>query len=566
MTEQVQNNKRPVYLPYSGPTLLNISLLNKGCAFSSEERQEFGLTGLLPHRYETLEQQVERAYQQYLSFDEPINQHIYLRATQDSNETLFYRLVQAHIEEMMPIIYTPTVGDACERFSEIYRRARGLFIAYPDRYEIDAMLANVTKNNIKVIVVTDGSRILGLGDQGIGGMGIPIGKLSLYTACGGISPAYTLPIMLDVGTNNKILLDDPLYIGWHHPRIEQAEYDEFLDLFIQAVKRRWPEVLLQFEDFNQTNALPLLNRYRDEICCFNDDIQGTAVVTVGTLLAACHVKNVPLSQQTVVFAGAGSAGCGIAEQIVMQMCSEGISERQARSQVFMIDRHGLLVSGMGTLLDFQLPLAKEASEIANWDYTGDTPSLYDTVRCAQPTILIGVSGQTSLFTQAIIETVLVGCEQPIILPLSNPSKQIEATPEQLINWSKGQAIVATGSPFKPVEYAGQSYIIPQCNNSYIFPGFGLAVVAAKIRHISDEMLVVASEVLAKASPALVNPQQALLPNLAEIGALSKDIAFAVAKIAQQQGLAATMSDDDLRISIEQQFWVPEYRVYKRANI
>jgi len=567
MTEQaVKNNKRPVFIPYSGPTLLNISLLNKGCAFSNEERQEFGLAGLLPHRYETIEQQVDRAYQQYSSFDEPINQHIYLRATQDNNETLFYRLVQEHIEEMMPIIYTPTVGDACERFSEIYRRARGLFIAYPDRYEIDAMLANVTKNNIKVIVVTDGSRILGLGDQGIGGMGIPIGKLSLYTACGGISPAYTLPIMLDVGTNNQTLLDDPSYMGWHHERIEQAEYDEFLDLFIQAVKRRWPEVLLQFEDFNQTNALPLLKRYRDQICCFNDDIQGTAVVTVGTLLAACRIKNLSLSQQTVVFAGAGSAGCGIAEQIVMQMCSEGISELQARSQVFMIDRHGLLVSDMSTMLDFQFSLSKEPSEIADWDYTDDYPSLHDTVRCAKPTVLIGVSGQTGLFTQAIIETLITGCEQPVILPLSNPSKQIEATPEQLISWTKGQAIVATGSPFKPVEYAGQNYIIPQCNNSYIFPGFGLAVVAAKIRHISDEMLVVASEVLAKASPALVMQNGPLLPDLAEIGALSKDIAFAVAKIGQAQGLAATMTDEDLWTAIEQQFWLPEYRDYKRANV
>ena len=562
MTEHAENNSRPVYLPYSGPTLLNISLLNKGCAFSREERQEFGLAGLLPQRYETIEQQVERAYQQYSSFDEPINKHIYLRATQDSNETLFYRLVQSHIEEMMPIIYTPTVGDACERFSEIYRRARGLFIAYPDRDNIDAMLANVTKRNVKVIVVTDGSRILGLGDQGIGGMGIPIGKLSLYTACGGISPAYTLPIMLDVGTNNQTLLADPLYMGWHHKRIEQAEYDTFLDLFIQAVKRRWPEVLLQFEDFNQTNALPLLQRYRDQICCFNDDIQGTAVVTVGTLLAACRVKNEALKQQTIVFAGAGAAGCGIAEQIVLQMCAEGLSEQQARSRVLMVDRHGLLVSNMTELLAFQMPLAATENEIGTWDYTGDFPSLHDTIRCAKPSILIGVSGQTGLFTQAIIETLVMGCQRPIVLPLSNPSKQIEATPEQLIHWTKGQAIVATGSPFSPVEYAGHHYVIPQCNNSYIFPGFGLAVVAAKIKHISDEMLIVASEILADASPALNNEDGALLPSLAMIGELSKKIAFAVAKTAQKQGLAALSTDDDLRLAIEQQFWLPVYRRYK----
>lgn len=558
MTQKI-TSKPPVFLPYSGPTLLNIPLLNKGCAFSREERETFGLLGLLPQRYETIEQQVERAYQQYSSFDEAINKHIYLRATQDSNETLFYRLVNEHIEEMMPIIYTPTVGDACERFSEIYRRARGLFISYPDRYDLDAILANVTKNNVKVIVVTDGSRILGLGDQGIGGMGIPIGKLSLYTACGGISPAYTLPIMLDVGTNNQLLLDDPLYMGWHHPRIEQAEYDEFLDLFIQAVKSRWPEVLLQFEDFNQTNALPLLNRYRDELCCFNDDIQGTAVVTVGTLLAACRRRNVPLSRQTIVFAGAGSAGCGIAEQIITQMCAEGLSELQARSQVFMVDRAGLLVSNMASILDFQFSLSKDEGQIADWSYEGQYPSLLETVRYAKPTILIGVSGQSGLFTQTIVETILAACDSPIILPLSNPSKRIEATPEQLLVWTKGRAIIATGSPYQPVEYEGQIYSIPQCNNSYIFPGFGLAVVAAKIRHISDEMLMIASEVLAKGS---TSASASLLPRLSDIAQLSKEIAFAVSQVAFEQGLAEPMTDEALKASIDSQFWLPEYREYE----
>ena len=565
MTEHAKNNRKPVYLPYSGATLLTIPLLNKDCAFSRSERIEFGILGLLPQSYETLEQQVERAYQQYLSFDEAINQHIYLRAIQDSNETLFYGLVREHIEEMMPIIYTPTVGEACERFSEIYRRARGLFIAFPDRYDIDKILSNVAKNDIKVIVVTDGSRILGLGDQGVGGMGIPIGKLSLYTACGGISPENTLPIMLDVGTNNEELLDDPLYLGWHQKRIDQVAYDEFLDLFIKAVKRRWPEVLLQFEDFNQTNALPLLKRYRDEICCFNDDIQGTAVVTVGTLLSACRIKNVRLSEQKVVFAGAGSAGCGIAEQIVMQMCAEGVSELQARSQVFMIDRHGLLVSNMKTLLDFQFSLSKDPNEIQSWEYSSDYPSLYETIRYVKPTVLVGVSGQTGLFTEAIINMLMLGCEQPVILPLSNPSKQIEATPEQLISWSKGRALIATGSPFKPVTYEGQTYNIPQCNNSYIFPAFGLAVVAAKIQHISDEMLVAASEVLATASSSVGNQEEVLLPNLADIGELSKEIAFAVGKVAQEQGLAAKMSNEALRTAIELEFWVPKYREYKPAS-
>lgn len=557
-----QASTKPVFIPYSGPTLLSIPILNKGCAFTEQERQEFNLVGLLPQRFETIEQQVTRAYKQYSSFDEPINKHIYLRATQDSNETLFYRLVQDHLEEMMPIIYTPVVGEACVRFSEIYRRTRGVFISYPDRHRIDEILANVTKQNIKVIVVTDGSRILGLGDQGIGGMGIPIGKLSLYTACGGISPAYTLPIMLDVGTNNKVLLDDPLYMGWQHPRIEQQHYDAFLNLFIQAVKRRWPDVLLQFEDFNQTNALPLLKRYRNDICCFNDDIQGTAVVTVGTLLAACQLKNEKLSEQTIVFAGSGAAGCGIAEHIVAQMCTEGLSQQQARDRIFMVDRDGLLVDDMPSLPGFQQALATVRTSVNHWSHEDDVPSLQAVVDNAKPTVLIGVSGQAGLFTYDIINSMTHNAESPIVLPLSNPSNHIEATPSQIIEWSKGQAIIATGSPFEPVEYQDNRYIIPQCNNSYIFPGFGLAVVAAKIRLISDEMLLVAGEMLADSSPIVKTGMGGLLPKLTEIGELSKKIAFAVAKRAQQQGLADEMDDEALLAAIEDNFWRPQYRTYK----
>jgi len=561
--KQQGSTKPPVTLTYSGSTLLGMPLLNKGCAFSEQERRSFSLTGLLPHRYETLEQQSERAYQQYSSFDQPINKHIYLRAKQDENETLFYRLLQDHLEEMMPVIYTPVVGEACERFSEIYRRTRGLFVSYPDRHNIDEVLANVTKRNVKVIVVTDGSRILGLGDQGVGGMGIPIGKLSLYTICGGISPAYTLPIMLDVGTDNEKLLNDPYYLGWQHPRIEQNEYDKFVDLFIKAVKKRWPEVLLQFEDFNQTNALPLLNRYRDQICCFNDDIQGTAAVTVGTLLAACYAKNERLSQQTIVFAGAGAAGCGIAEQIVAQMRSEGLSESQARSQIYMIDRHGLLTEGM-ELPDFQQAFSKPKTVVKDWQILSHYASLAEVVKYSNATTLIGVSGQAGLFTQAIIETMWQTCQHPIILPLSNPSRQIEATPEQLLNWTDGNAIIATGSPFKPVNFNNRSYIIPQCNNSYIFPAFGLAVVAGKVSRISDEMLIVASEQLAAASPMVQTGEGSLLPPLTDIAKLSKNIAMAVAKVGQQQGVAPLMSDQELAIAIDKHFWRPEYRDYQYA--
>lgn len=359
---------RSLYIPYAGPVLLEFPLLNKGSAFSMEERSNFNLLGLLPEVVETIEEQAERAWIQYQGFKTEIDKHIYLRNIQDTNETLFYRLIGNHLEEMMPVIYTPTVGAACERFSEIYRRARGVFISYQNRHNLDDILQNVPNHNVKVIVVTDGERILGLGDQGIGGMGIPIGKLSLYTTCGGISPAYTLPIVLDVGTNNQQLLDDPLYMGWRHPRITDDEYYQFVDDVIQAIKARWPDVLLQFEDFAQKNAMPLLNRYRNEICSFNDDIQGTAAVTVGTLIAASRGAGSQLSEQKIVFLGAGSAGCGIAEQIIAQIVREGLSEEEARQRVFMVDRFGLLTDGMPNLLPFQNKLVQKREQSAELGY------------------------------------------------------------------------------------------------------------------------------------------------------------------------------------------------------
>jgi malate dehydrogenase (oxaloacetate-decarboxylating) len=564
MTKQTDPNY--LYIPYSGPNLLETPLLNKGSAFSQSERENFNLNGLLPPRFETIEEQVERCYQQYSSFRDNLNKHIYLRAIQDNNETLYYRLVRDHLEEMMPIIYTPTVGDACEKFSDIYRSSRGLFISYEERHNIDDILRNATKGKVKVIVVTDGERILGLGDQGIGGMGIPIGKLSLYTVCGGISPAYTLPVMLDVGTNNEKLLADPMYMGARHKRINQEQYDEFLDLFIKAVKRRWPNVLLQFEDFAQPNAMPLLKRYRDKICSFNDDIQGTAAVTVGSLLAACRVKNVKLSDQKVVFVGAGSAGCGIAEQIISQMVSEGVSDEQARSQVYMVDRFGLLTEGMEGLRDFQDVLVQSKNALADWQYSGDYASLLDVMHCAKPDILIGVSGQPGLFTEQVIKAMHAGCEQPIIFPLSNPSRQVEAHPKDVIEWTNGQAIVATGSPFGEVEYNGEKFIIPQCNNSYIFPGIGLGVIAAKAKRITDSMLMVSSEMLAEASPRANTGKGSLLPALVEIEPLSKKIAFAVAKKAMEEGVALEMSDKAILKAIDKNYWYPEYRNYKRCSI
>jgi len=556
--------KRPLYIPFAGPALLETSLLNKGSAFSSEERDNFNLTGLLPHNIETIEEQSLRAYHQLCSFNNDMDKHIYLRNIQDTNETLFHHLVEQHIEEVMPLIYTPTVGQACEKFSQIYRRKRGLFISYPERHNIDDMLQNATKQKVKVIVVTDGERILGLGDQGIGGMGIPIGKLSLYTACGGISPAYCLPILLDVGTNNQQLLDDPMYMGWRNPRISGDEYNEFVDLFIQAVKRRWPEVLLQFEDFAQGNATPLLNKYRDQLCCFNDDIQGTAAVSVGTLIAACLNKGQKLSQQRIAFLGAGSAGCGIAEHIIRQMQREGLTEEQARSQVFMVDRYGLLTDSMTELQKFQVPLVQKESAIAHWDKSQKL-GLAQVVKEGKVTVLFGVSGQKGLFTQEVIETLCDNTEHPIVLPLSNPTSRVEATPQEVISWSRGKAIIATGSPFPNTTFNGQTFEVSQCNNSYIFPGIGLGVLVSHATGISDNMLMAASQALADISLEYEKSAGAVLPSIKYIREISEKIAYAVALQAIEDKLALPVTTENLERRLKANFWLPRYRSYRRTS-
>ncbi|NOH85895.1 NAD-dependent malic enzyme [Vibrio sp. 03-59-1] len=560
----MNNDKRPLYISYAGSALLSTPLLNKGSAFSASERSSFNLNGLLPETTETIQEQVGRAYQQYCNFENDMDKHIYLRNIQDTNETLFYRLVQNHVSEMMPIIYTPTVGAACENFSNIYRRGRGLFISYPNRDKIDDLLNNAANHNVKIIVVTDGERILGLGDQGIGGMGIPIGKLALYTACGGISPAYTLPIVLDVGTNNPQRLADPMYMGWRHPRITGADYDAFVEEFIQAVQRRWPDALIQFEDFAQKNAMPLLERYKDRICCFNDDIQGTAAVTVGSLISACKAAGSKLSDQRVTFLGAGSAGCGIAEAIIAQMVSEGIDDAQARSQVYMVDRWGLLQEGMPNLLDFQQRLVQNSANTKDWESEGTDYSLFDVMKNAKPTVLIGVSGAPGLFSKDVIQEMHKHCERPIVFPLSNPTSRVEATPNDILRWTDGQALVATGSPFDPVMHNGQRFPIAQCNNSYIFPGIGLGVLAVNASRVTDAMLMESSRALATCSPLAINGTGALLPPLEEIHLVSKKIAFAVAKKAIEEGVALEITDEALQLAIDQQFWQPVYRRYKRT--
>ncbi|SHG95910.1 NAD-dependent malic enzyme [Ferrimonas marina] len=558
--------KRPLFIHYAGPVLLEAPLLNKGSGFTLDERDSFNLHGLLPATVETIDEQAKRAYQQYQSFTNDMDRHVYLRNIQDTNETLFYRLVSDHITEMMPIIYTPTVGAACQQFSNIYRRARGLFISYADRDRIDEVLYNAVAHNTKVIVITDGERILGLGDQGIGGMGIPIGKLSLYTACGGISPAYTLPIVLDVGTDNTQLLDDPMYMGLRQPRITGEEYDEFVDQVMQAIKVRWPQALVQFEDFAQKNAMPLLNRYKDEFCCFNDDIQGTAAVTVGSLLAACKAQGSELKDQHVAFLGAGSAGCGIAEAIIAEMVSQGLDEAQARSQIYLVDRWGLLQEGMVNLLDFQQKLVQSQKATAKWESDNDNGAfdLLDVIKNAKPSVLIGVSGAPGLFTEEVISTMAANHERPIVFPLSNPTSRVEATPENILRWSEGRALVATGSPFGDVHMGEEVFPIAQCNNSYIFPGVGLGVMASGASRVTDNMLMASSRALAECSPLGQKGEGPLLPPLEQIQEVSKQIAFAVGRAAMNDGVAIKVKLDELRAAIDREFWQAEYRSYKRS--
>lgn len=543
----------------SGNDLLECPLQNRGTAFTETQRKQLGLLGLLPPNVETLSEQVQRSYAAYQRKTTDIGRHIFLRNLQDTNETLFYRLLADHLTEMTPIIYTPVVGEACQQFSEIYRRARGLFIAYPERDYIDEMLNNAMVQNVRVIVVTDGERILGLGDQGTGGMGIPIGKLSLYTACGGIDPATTLPVILDVGTNNEERLADPLYIGWRNKRISGQDYYDFLDIFVQAVKRKWPDVLLQFEDFAQTHAAPLLERYRDQLCTFNDDIQGTAAVTVGTLMSAVKVAGERLCDQNVAFLGAGSAGCGIAEQMIAAMVREGITEPEARSRFFMVDRPGLLHDGISDLLPFQQKLVQPHERVKAWASNPRVAiSLLDVVQQAQPTILVGVSAQPGLFTEEIVRTMAAYTEHPMIFPMSNPTSRAEAVPEDLIHWTDGKALIATGSPFDPVSYKGRSYPVAQSNNSYIFPGMGLGILAVGARRVSDDMFMAASLALSECSPALADPQAALLPSLEGIRDVSRKIALAVARQAQQEGLATQISAEELEQRIDDTVWEPEY--------
>jgi malate dehydrogenase (oxaloacetate-decarboxylating) len=542
-----------------GMDLLDTPLLNKGTAFTDEERTQFGMHGLLPPHVETLEEQVVRAYGAYQRKEDDLERHIYLRALQDNNEVLFYRLVLDHIEEMTPIVYTPTVALACQEFSHIYRRPRGMFIAYPQRESIVSLLQNRPNPNVDVIVVTDGERILGIGDQGVGGLGIPIGKLSLYTLIGGIRPERTLPIVLDVGTNNAERLSDPEYLGWRHERVTGDDYFRFIEQFVESVKQELPETCLQWEDFANPHARPILDRYRDQLLTFNDDIQGTAAVALGAILSAVKVTGKSLKDQQIVIFGAGSAATGVADGLLQAMKEEGLSEQEAHSRFWLLNSKGVLHSGRKDLTPEQMVYAQPENRIADWPRTfNGRVDLTDVIEKIDATILIGLSTVTGAFSEPVVHEMARKVERPIIFPLSNPTSKSEATAEDLIRWTDGRALVATGSPFAPVNYGGRKIPIAQCNNVYIFPAMGLGVVAARARRVTDAMMLAATRTLAANSPALKDASASLLPPLTDLRRVATKIAVAVGIAAQKDGVAAQLPEAELHERVTATQWTPCY--------
>ena len=549
-----------------GYDLLNDPLLNKGTAFTEQERDLFELHGLLPPSVATLDEQIGRRLQALRQLPDDLARYVFLRGLQDTNEVLFYALLVRYLSEMLPIVYTPTVGLGCQQFSRIFRKPRGIFLSIPHQDRISAILSNPHFDPVEAIVVTDGERILGLGDQGAGGMGIPIGKLALYTACGGLNPASTLPIMLDVGTDNRECLSDPLYIGWRHERVRGSGYDQFIETFVSAAIQRWPHVLLQWEDFARDNATRLLERYRDRLCTFNDDIQGTAAVAAGALLSAVNVTGVPPRDHRIAVLGAGSAGCGISSLLVDAMVADGLSKTDAQKRFFLVDRDGLLVEGMTGILPFQQRFVQAAAAVADWQLqTPHRIDLLDVVRNAHPTVLIGVSGQPGAFAQDAVRAMAKFAPRPVIFPLSNPTSRSEATPTDLLDWTDGRAVIGTGSPFPAVLRNGHQQQVDQTNNAYIFPGIGLGAIVARARRVSNSMLMAAANALAQASPARLDASANLLPPVNELRAVSYRVALAVALQAQAEGLADAVDRDTLAARIQAKMWEPIYRPYQRQH-
>lgn len=560
-----KTHEHTIETPIHGKNLLTIPQLNKGTAFSHEERHSFNLLGKLPHRIETLEEQMVRAYTQLSGYTTPLQKNIYLNNLHDKNQILFYSLIRAHLNELIPIIYTPTVGAAVQAFSREYRQARGLYISHTDQNNIEDILKNRSNPEIDLIVITDGEGVLGIGDQGVGGMEIPVAKLMVYSACGGIDPTRTLPIFLDVGTNNTELLEDPMYLGCRHGRVYTEEYDNFIDNFVKKINKVFPSAFLHWEDFGRSNARRLLNKYRDSLCTFNDDIQGTGVVTVAALLSASQVTQIELTKHRIIVFGAGSAGTGISDQIVDAMVRMGLTKEQAYKQFWLVDRQGLLMEDDSSLTDEQKPYARTKAHLDKWSNQHATNrSLSDTVHEIKPTILIGCSAQPGKFTEEIIKTMAKHCDRPIIFPLSNPNDKCEAQPVDIITWTEGKALVATGTAFGMIHYQDRVMAIAQCNNALVFPGIGLGLIAVKATRLTDDMLWAASRALSNFSPSMEDNFLPVLPSLSDTEAVSKSVAVAVASKAIECGLATCNQDADLTELIEQIYWKPHYLRFKRV--
>jgi malate dehydrogenase (oxaloacetate-decarboxylating) len=567
MTEYVgpHASEKTRQVSLSGYDLINSPRLNKGTAFSDHERDIFELHGLLPPRVGTLDEQVERRLAALAEQPTPFAKYSFLRDLQDTNETLFHALLLRNVEQMLPLVYTPTVGEGCQRFSEIWRKPRGVFLSYPNKDRIAQILNNPRYDGVKCIVVSDGERILGLGDQGAGGMGIPIGKMALYTALGGIHPEHCLPVLLDVGTDNEERLNSHIYIGWRHHRVRGPEYDAFVDVFVQSVKQRWPHVLLQWEDFAGANAARFLERYRDQLCTFNDDIQGTAAVTTATLLSAINVTGVPLEQQKIVVVGFGSAGIGITNLLARFMHDRGLSADEARKRFYGIDRSGLVTETMKDLRPEQKIYARKEEEVQSWRKPNGEIALLEVVRQVKPSVLIGVSGQGGVFTEAVVREMAKYNARPVIFPLSNPTERSEATPQDVMNWTEGRALVGTGTAFPPVRIGGQEMHIAQTNNSYIFPGLALGIVASKARRVTDTMIKAATEELVRHLPTQKDKQASLLPPLSQARSLGALIGRAVGKQAIRDGQAQVPDEESLERELQANIWEAVYLPYERKQ-
>ena len=552
-----------------GLDLLMNPRLNKGTAFTEAERDAFDLHGLLPPHIGTLESQSERRKRALDCQPTTFDRYSFMRDLQDNNETLFYSLIAQHTEELLPVVYTPAVGEGCQRFSEIWRKPRGVFLSYPNKDRIGQILSSPRYDAVRCIVVSDGERILGLGDQGTGGMGIPIGKMALYTALGGIPPEHCLPVLLDVGTDNQKLLGDPIYIGWEHERVRGQEYDDFVEAFVTAVERRWPHILLQWEDFAGANAARLLERYRDRLCTFNDDIQGTAAVTTATLLAAVYATGIPLREQTIAMFGTGSAGTGILDLLIAEMKEQGLSDEQARKRIYAFNHLGLLIEGCEGIKPGQEAFLRKRGDIAGWKLSASESgaiSLLDVVRNAGITVLAGVSAQPGAFTEEIVREMARHTPHPVIFPLSNPTSQAEATPADLLRWTEGRALVGTGSPFAPVEVNRKLVSIAQVNNSYIFPGLALGILVSRATRVSDGMIMAATKALASLSPARADKNAPLLPPLADARKTSAEVAEAVFQQAIADGMAEPADEDAIRADLRAYMWEPVYQPYERVDI